>query len=124
MIRLIVSSVVSSSSSAPASESAMLTVAAVLPPWLECASSMRIAKLRPRCSFPISSRINGNFCTVEMMIFLPLSINLRRSPEVFGTADSGSDLGELLDRIVNLLVEEDPVSDDEDRIRKPACRPS
>ena len=40
-----------------------------------------MAKLRPRCSFPISSRMNGNFCTVEMMIFLPLSINLRRSPE-------------------------------------------
>ena len=25
--------------------------------------------------------MNGNFCTVEMMIFLPLSMNLRRSPE-------------------------------------------
>ena len=25
--------------------------ALVLPPWLECASSMMIAKVRPRCSF-------------------------------------------------------------------------
>ena len=25
--------------------------------------------------------MKGNFCTVEMMIFLPLSMNLRRSPE-------------------------------------------
>ena len=42
---------------------------------------MMIAKLRPRCSFPISSRMNGNFCTVEMMIFLPLSMKRRRSPD-------------------------------------------
>ena len=55
--------------------------ALVRPPWLECASSMMIAKLRPRCSLPISSRMNGNFWTVEMMIFLPLSMNRRRSPE-------------------------------------------
>ena len=81
MMRLIVSSVVSSSSAAPASESAMLTAAEVLPLWLECASSMMMAKRRPRCSFPISSRMNGNFCTVEMMIFLPLSINVRRLAE-------------------------------------------
>ena len=81
MMRLIMSSVVSSSPSAPPSESAMLTAVEVLPPWLECASSMMMAKRRPRCSFPISSRMNGNFCTVEMMIFLLLSINLRRSPE-------------------------------------------
>ena len=56
----------------------MLTAAEVLPLWLECASSMMMAKRRPRCLFPISSRMNGNFCTVEMMIFLPLSINVRR----------------------------------------------
>ena len=55
--------------------------ALVLPPWLEWASSMTMAKLRPRCSLPISSRMKGNFCTVEMMIFLPLSMKRRRSPE-------------------------------------------
>ena len=51
------------------------------PPWLECASSMMIAKRRSRCSLPISSRMKGNFWTVEMMIFLPASMNFRRSPE-------------------------------------------
>ena len=35
--------------------------AEVRPPWLEWASSITIAKLRPRCSLPISSRMNGNF---------------------------------------------------------------
>ena len=46
-----------------------------------CLVDKVMAKLRPRCSLPISSRIKGNFCTVEMMIFLPSSMNLRRSPE-------------------------------------------
>ena len=62
------------------------------PPWLECASSMMMAKFRPRCSSPISSRMNGNFCTVEMMIFLPPSMNFaqlagaaRRAPTVAPT---------------------------------------
>jgi hypothetical protein len=31
----------------------------------------------PRCSLPISSRMNGNFCTVEMMIFLPRPPGIR-----------------------------------------------
>ena len=51
------------------------------PPWLEWASSMMMAKRRVRCSLPISSRMKGNFWTVEMMIFLPASMNFRRSPE-------------------------------------------
>src|ERR1700722_17797753 len=42
-----------------------------LPPWLEWASSMMIAKRRSRCNAPMSSRMNGNFWTVVMMIFLP-----------------------------------------------------
>ena len=40
-----------------------------------------IAKRRSRCPSPISSRMNGNFCTVETMIFLPVSMKRRRSPE-------------------------------------------
>ena len=40
-----------------------------------------IAKRRDRCSLPISSRMNGNFCAVEMMIFFPSAMNLRKSPE-------------------------------------------
>ena len=55
--------------------------ALVRPPWLEWASSMMIANRRPRCSLPISSRMNGNFCTVDTMIFLPSSRNRRRSPD-------------------------------------------
>jgi len=58
-----------------------LMAAEVRPPWLEWASSMMMAKRRPRCSLPISSRIKGNFCTVLMMIFFPLSMKRRRSPE-------------------------------------------
>ena len=42
---------------------------------------MMMAKRRPRCSLPISSRMKGNFCTVETMIFLPVSMKRRRSPE-------------------------------------------
>ena len=41
MMRLIVSSVVSSSCSAPASDNATLSAADVCPSWLECASSPR-----------------------------------------------------------------------------------
>ena len=41
---------------------------------------MTIAKVLPD-SVAISSRMNGNFCTVDTMIFLPCSMNLRRSPE-------------------------------------------
>ena len=59
----------------------MFILAVVRPPWLECASSMMMANFRPRCSSPISSRMKGNFWTVVMMIFLPASRNLRRSPE-------------------------------------------
>jgi len=35
---------------------------------------MMIANDRPRCAVPISSTTNGNFWMVEMMIFLPPSI--------------------------------------------------
>ena len=40
-----------------------------------------MANFRPRCSVPISSRMSGNFCTVDMMIFFPDWMNWRRSPE-------------------------------------------
>ena len=60
--------------------------------------------------------MNGNFCTVEMMIFLPLSMNLRRSPECSAWPDRRADLGELLDGVADLLVEDAPVGDDDDRV--------
>ena len=90
--------------------------AEVLPPWLECASSMMMAKRRPRCSLPISSRMKGNFCTVEMMIFLPLFDELAQVAGVLGMADGGAHLGELLDRVADLLVEDAAVGDDDDRV--------
>ena len=98
--------------------------AEVLPPWLECASSMMMAKRRPRCSLPISSRMNGNFCTVEMMIFLPLVDELAQVARVLGVADRGAHLGELLDRVADLLVEDAPVGDDDDRVEDRRARPS
>ena len=73
-------------------------------------------ELPPRCSSPISSRMNGNFCTVEMMIFLPLSMNSPQVAGVLGVADRRADLGELLDRVADLLVENSAVGDHDDRI--------
>ena len=56
----------------------MDTAAEVRPPWLEWASSMMIANVRPRCSLPMASRMYGNFCTVVMMIRLPSWSRRRR----------------------------------------------
>ena len=78
---------------------------------------MMMANVRPRCSSPISSRMNGNFCTVVMMIFLPCSRNVRSCPEPWRhRADDGGDLGELLDVVADLLVEDPPVGDHDDRV--------
>ena len=60
----------------------MDTDADVRPPWLEWASSMMMANLRPRCSLPMASRMNGNFWTVVMTIRLPSWSSRRRCPEV------------------------------------------
>ena len=78
----------------------------VLPPWLLCASSMMMAKCLPFASFSISSRMNGNFCTVLMMIFLPLLDELPQVAGMFGVADRRADLHELLDRLLDLVVED------------------
>ena len=67
-------------SGVPGNPGAWLMAADVFPPWLECASSITMAKVLP-ASVAISSSMKGNFCTVETMIFLPCSINLRKSPE-------------------------------------------
>ena len=76
----------------------------------------------PRCSLPISSRMNGNFCTVEMMIFLPLLDELAQVARVLGVADRRAHLRELLDRVPDLLVEDAPVGDDDDRVEDRPCR--
>ena len=99
-----------------ASESAMLIAADVRPPWLECASSMMMANLRPRCSLPISSRMNGNFCTVVMMIFLPLSMNLRRSPECSAWPTVAPTWANCLIVSRICLIQDAAVGDDDDRV--------
>ena len=40
-------------------------------------------------------------------------------PRVFGMADGGPDLGELLDRVADLLVEDAPVGDHDDGVEHP-----
>jgi hypothetical protein len=60
--------------------------------------------------------MNGNFCTVEMMIFFPSAMNLRRSPERSAWPDRRAHLGELLDGVLDLLVEDPAVGDDDDRV--------
>ena len=66
--------------------------------------------------------MNGNFWTVVMMIFLPLSMNLPQVAGVLGVADRRADLGELLDRVADLLVEDAAVGDDDDRVEDWPCR--
>ena len=87
----------------------------VRPPWLEWASSMMIAKRRLRCSLPISSRMKGNFWTVEMMIFLPASMNLSQSARAFRAPDGRADLSVLPDSVGDLPVEDDAVGNHDDR---------
>ena len=60
--------------------------------------------------------MNGNFCTVVMMIFLPSSMKPAQVAGVLGVADRRADLGELLDGVADLLVEDPPVGDDDDRV--------
>ena len=60
--------------------------------------------------------MNGNFWTVEMMIFLPLCDELAQVAGVLGMPDRRADLGELLDRVADLLVEDAAVGDDDDRV--------
>ena len=60
--------------------------------------------------------MKGNFCTVEMMIFLPLCDEPAQVAGMLGVADGGADLGELLDGVADLLVEDAPVGDDDDRV--------
>ena len=112
------------SSSSPCPDPSSSTVAlsafdiaeAVLPPWLEWASSMMMAKRRSRCLSPISARTNGNFWTVVMMIFLPTFDHLPQVRGVLGVSDGGAHLGELLDRVADLAVEDATVRDHDDRV--------
>ena len=84
----------------------MFRAPAALPPWLECASSMTIAKRRSRCWLPMSSRMNGNFWTVVMMIFLPLSMNPVLSTQLGTRHRAGIGVTEETDAIAVIVSEE------------------
>ena len=45
---------------------------------------------------------------------------LAQVARVLGVADRRADLGELLDRVADLLVEDAPVGDDDDRVERPS----
>ena len=64
------------------------------------------------------------------MIFLPVSMKRRRSPERSALPHGRADLGVPLDRVADLPVEEEPVGDDDDGVedrgavlRKPEPEP-
>ena len=95
----------------------MFIFADVRPPWLEWASSMMMANFRPRCSSPISSRMNGNFWTVEMMIFLPPLEELSAGRRAFSAWPTVADTwANCLIVFSNLLVQHLPVGDHDDRV--------
>ena len=60
--------------------------------------------------------MNGNFCTVEMMIFLPLLDELAQVAGVVRVAHRRADLHELLDGFLDLVVQDAPVGDHDDGI--------
>ena len=58
--------------------------------------------------------MNGNFCTVETMIFLPCFDELAQVAGVFGVAHRRAHLHELLDGRLDLVVEDASVGDHDD----------
>ena len=117
MMRLILSSVVSSSSSAPAVRERHATSRPrCVPPWLECASSMMMAKLP-------AAVLAADLVEDERELLhrgdddlLAALDELAQVARVLGVADRRAHLGELLDRVADLLVEDAPVGDDDDRV--------
>jgi hypothetical protein len=63
--------------------------------------------------------MNGNFCTVVTMIFLPCSMKRAGRPSAVGVAHGGAHLHELLDGLLDLVVEDAPVGHDDDRVEEP-----
>ena len=119
MMRLIVSSVVSSSSPAPAAESAMLTAAEVLPPL----ARMRLVDDDGEAAAPLlvpdlveDERELLHRRDDDLLAALDKPAEVTRA---FGMADGGPDLGELLDGVADLLVEDAPVGDHDDGVEHP-----
>ena len=97
-------------------DSAMFIAAAVRPPWLECASSMMMAKL------PLPVLVADLVQDERELLhrgdddLLAVLDELPQVAGVLGVAHRGADLGELLDGVADLLVEDAPVGDDDDRV--------
>ena len=66
----------------------------------------------------MASRMKGNFWTVVMTIRLPSWSSVRRMARALGVAHDGADLGELLDGVPDLLVQQPPVGDHDHRIEE------
>ena len=93
------------------------------PPWLECASSMMMAK-RP------AAVLAADLVEDERELLhrgdddlLAALDELAQVAGVLGVAHRRAHLGELLDRVADLLVEDAPVGDDDDRVEDRRCRP-
>ena len=117
MIRLIASStrlVVVVRAVAPTS--ATFIAAAVRPPWLECASSMMIAKLPAAVLVADLVEDERELLDRRDDDLLAVLDELAQVAGVLGVADRRAHLGELLDRVADLLVEDAPVGDDDDRV--------
>ena len=96
----------------------MLTAVEVLPPWLECASSMMMAKRLPPLLVPdlVEDERELLYCRDDDL--LAALDKFAEVTRVFGMADGGPDLSELLDRVADLLVEDAPVGDHNDGIER------
>jgi hypothetical protein len=123
MMRLILSSVVSSSSSV-ASPSAALIAAPVRPPWLLCASSMMMAKFpaamlrADAIEHERESLHRGNDDLLAVLEELRELLGFRDARAFLHCADDAPHLREALDRLADLLIEDAPVGDDDDRVER------
>ena len=86
--------------------SAMFIAAAVSPPWLECASSMMIAKLCAAVLVADLVEDERELLDGRDDDLLAALDELAQVAGALGMADRRADLGELLDRVADLLVED------------------
>ena len=83
-----------------------------------------MAKRRPRCWSPISSRMKGNFWDRRNDDLLAGRDEAAQvTPERAAWPTVRADLGVLLDGVADLLVEDAPIGNHDDRVEDLACRP-
>ena len=116
MIALILSSMVSSSSPSSAPVSAAFSAAAALPPWLEWASSMMIAKRRSLMQRPDIVEDERELLNRRDDDLLAVGDEAAKVAGMLGVADGRADLRELLDGVADLLIEDAPVGDHDHRV--------